>query len=878
MTRRLLLSLLIILAPALAEAETCTVSSAYTWTAATQDVSGSCTEDASDRFVIASGGALTIPAGTTIAVAEVDTDAGGAITINGTLNLTDCNDATSRTFNNAECGGNGTWNIQGSLLHDSRVSGAVMTQITRYTTDGRHMRLNFNATPSGGNFAAGDVLVWESGPARTHQYAISAVNTAGCASATEATCYIDIEIYRTGTLWGTASFPDSTNKKRDVAYPDATGTPTAPVFNDARIASPRSANYDTSGLDRKVVLCSNGSGTCIGSAAIAGAGAYAGWYITFSETAAGSWTTAQMGRRYLILDSENDIATPIATDTGTVDVLTLAEPIEGVDRTSAGVFTSSSVAPNSMIWPGFYPSDDWVIYRPATLANTGAEKDSSLGFYGDTMCLDADYAKFVDWTDVPVFGGVTLASTSTCTSPMRYVIAYDAGGGTIGSLTETSTATGCNAHTFRFERFQSLALDHLAVVDSTMPADTSTTCCAPLAGSGGACSGGFLVDSQPTSGTHGFEIADIPSVTITDYYARMMGDDAAVFASYSSTNMIVNVDNITCWMGGQGESSGCMDVWSATGTIAISVKDAVSLNWSGLSKTGCAQGTFANGGQANASIAVDRAVLVDIQSGDHAIFNQSATLGENTKLSNALVYARDYDGGANPRRCAIAHTTNLEHVWVDGFAGVNEFGDYQYVKGTYWKGYTNPTTTANPLLYSPGETARTIKNNIWVDIANPVALMTASTGVSAPLTFDGNLIRYVTYFSNAMGTYADTARPFASFSNNVFENAGMLNCSGTTWGATNGAAIGVNIAYSNAGDATSPIENLNRCTGADVPLVLNSPSYVSGWLPVRFDSSQMGPQGVVGVADHSLLDELEIESPYSVRGGGGAGGFVPRAF
>jgi hypothetical protein len=875
--RRLLYAFAILLAPATALSETCTVTTSATWTSATQDISATCTEDASDTFVFDDGATVTIAEGTAITVAKAIVT-GGALVVSGTLNLTGCNDADARVYGNAPCGAtSGTFSVQGRVLHDSVVDGAIFTQMTKQTSDASRMRLNFNATPSGGNFAAGDILWFESGPAKHHAYRVAAVNTAGCASATVATCYIDIEMYRSGTAFGTSAFPDTANYARNIAYPDTSGSPSAPSFNGGRLASTANANYVTNGLDKKVVVCSAGASPCTASALLAANGAYTGWYYAAQETGTGVYTDASLITRTMIVNSENDVATPISGDSGTVDVLHLIDPVPLDDLLSAGNLSVSVRTPNGIIWPGFWNADAWKLIRPAQVFYTGSEPDGNFGVYGPDGCFDVDYGHLKDFAVVSVAGGTSATTAQTsCTAPFSYTLVQEYGGGNGTELTHASNGGGCDLQAVDLAHWASVSVSNLAITDHRTPANTTTTCCA-TGGSGASCASGtgnLASNDDTTSAVHGLYLYNATNVSVTGYYGRYIGDDMLLWTVTSAvpeSGMTLAVDGAVCWWLAQGTSGECMSTASAARPVVVTATDVVSINGNAGAKNGCSLGIVSTTPSATESVSVSRAVLIDNRSSAPGVYNYAGNSGGS--LSNAFLFARDQDGGTSARTCSAANATNLAGNWIDGWAAIATGTTGQSVTRTFWQ----PEASSSPgsaMMASQPSVDHVYTNNHFQGL--PVQPITDSAANGSTLAVRNNFFGWSAVAQNALGVRSDGSQPIVDVSYNVFDGATMFNCVGTTWGGLYGANIHDNMISNNAGGANPAVSNMNRCTGIGAVHLLNSSHYLLGGLLPSLPSGY-GPQGRVGIGDRSLLDELDIRSPFRIKAGGGSG-WIPKGY
>jgi hypothetical protein len=745
------------------------------------------------------------------------THAGAAIEIapGATLALTGCEDADATNPSLYECGGENGFRFapQGAVLHDSAADGERILRGASQPADPQRLRLALSAAI---DVAPGDWFQVRGGPARNHVYRVVGADLAGC-PADPAHCFFDVALHDPDMEFGrnaqTAAFPTGIGY---VAPPAAVRIAATGVSTDVRDEAAHC-----------VELCSQRVGVdCVASTTIAADGAYVGWTFGATGAALNPADPAEMKNRLLVVSSRNNVAETIGDGSGVVDRVCFADPVPAVWQPAEGAADTQGV-----FWPGYWPGDPWVLFRPATVRYAGAQGDGGLGFHG--ACVDSDFAYFDGWAKLS-----NNVGTPACQAPYQdtVVVAWSEG---LPPFAFDQQA-GCNGHSLDLWNFSALRGDRVALVDARTPVDTSATC----------DTGMQPWDGDPTSGTHGLSLVGSkfdPDFPPASWLFRYAGDDGVILDSSGVGPTTYTLRHWSWWYDMHGTSTEVLDTLASDPGQVVRIEDGRVAMWSGT--TGC--GAAINDPNRNLRFEIDGLLYVDPHL-DGQVVGRGPSGGHAVR--NLLAW------GSSPN-CAAVRRSHIRDSWVQGW---NRLVDYEVtgVENVYFAAETSPYV-GSIFGYLPPGASVSIHDFIATNLP-PFGLIQPECGSGCNLTMsDGfgawrepTLYGVANFYSTATVALAEPLEGL------LFTNAGLLACS-AGWGET-GAQIGSNLLID--APLTTGIDNAAACPAATAQVKGSSANYPN---PIPFSlevgGRTYGPLQRVGLsADQTLTADAGLDSSFAV--------------
>jgi hypothetical protein len=427
----------------------------------------------------------------TNAAASFEVAPGAALVLSG------CDTASAYAQSTYQCGAENGFRFapQGAVVHDSLVEGDAILRGSSLPAQPDHLRF---ALANAIDVAVGDWLQIRSGPSRSQVYRVVGLDLSGC-PANPASCWFEVALHDPSMEFG--QNPQTVGYATGVGYL-APGT--------MRIAAPDQPGYAANDLAHCVEICTSRlAGNCIDATTLARDESYVGWYLGASDASLDPASAAVMSRRALIVESHNFSPETIG-GAGQVDRVCFADPIPPEWVPATGYAERSAV-----VWPGFWPGDAWVLFRPATVRYAGAEGDGGLGFHG--ACVDADFAYFDGWAKI-----ATRDGTPACQQPYQDTVIVSWAHGLPGVPVDQQSA--CNGHSLDVIGYGALSGDRVALVDTRTHINASGSCYAGL-------------DPAPDSGFHGLALANSvfdPLAPPAEWLVRYAGDDGIYIGAAGS--------------------------------------------------------------------------------------------------------------------------------------------------------------------------------------------------------------------------------------------------------------------------------------------------------------------------------------------------------
>jgi hypothetical protein len=742
-------------------------------------------------------------------VASLEVGPGAELVLHG------CDGASAGDYPGYECGGEAGFRFQprGAPVYDSAADGDVVVRGAALPGSPERLRLVVSEPIDA---AVGDWFQVRGGPERSQVHRIVDVDFSGCPAA--AGCWIELQLFDPDMEFGRN--PASAGYATGLGYVAAPGAA-------IRVAGQDAAPGDYDELDplRCVEVCSARSGDdCTDASLVSRDHAYVGWYLGATPLLHPA-DPAAMGRRHLIVEVRDDVDEEIGPGSGEVDRVCFADPI-GEWAPAAGFADLSAV-----IWPGFWPGDDFVIFRPATVRYAGLEGDGGLGFYA--ACVDADFAYFDNWARI-------LAQTGTpaCQRPFEDTVITSWQEGLPPAIVQQSTS--CNSHSLQVWFYPALGGDRVAIVDTRTPVDTSATC---DTGSGPA-------DSSPDSGHHGvslsqtrFAAADPPAY----WLIRHAGDDGIIYRTNTLGPETFTLRGWTWWWMTHGGSGQLVDFGNSAPGQTVRIEDGRAVMWTG--SLGCGGALLDYGGHVGFEL-VDSLYLDPQHEG-------SIAFGDDARFSaDGLLAFGDYEG-----TCHLADRGELSHSYVRGWSRLFKTS----VRGLEGVRFLPGDDEAEgSVLGVPDGTGVVVQDFVFtglpaVSLVSPVCAGACSLALRDGFAFWPVQTTYPGVANFLASANLQLAAPLEGL---AIQNRRLLRCS-AGWGET-GDDIGMNRVVGNLGGiaitepASCPLaapQNLLQTTDPSYPLAAKS--VVDGVL--------YGPKGRVGLpADSPLPLGLDLADGFAV--------------
>lgn len=931
--RRLIIALAFLLAPTLAQGETCTFPVGTTaWTSISQDFDATCTESNGDDFVVPSGATVTIAVGQTVTGASgssVTVQTGGVLNVIGTLTIGDLKEtggtitvapatsAASGIVNLINCGSasildaafpcggeTGTINLQGAVIHDSVTNGALWQDFEADYTNRDTMKLRFSAalaaTP-----VAGDLLWIKSGVDRGAVYEVSAV---GAFSSCPSNCTVTIRLYDADMEYknATATYSEWDSASTKVIYADNAST----TAEQVKTPDPAATTFATYQNDRMVALCHDlgannwvTSNTCgADSTVIAESGAFTGWYAAFKNASAFTtpWGASDLGNeRYLIVNSLNNVAGDTYfgasfPSTPLVDILILADapsPERWVNP-----YSGAHQLARMVVWPGFWNTDDWVLIRPAKVQYTGTDANAGFLMGGTT---DVDGAFFEDWWVVSVENSSGLNTTN----PANYMLVVPWQDGSTAAINYNAEDFGGNCENIAMQvrDFTTpVSMSYIAVADSRTDLDVSDTCCVEFNRGGAACGAGgagYLTANHPdfggpdtgvpagtgvadpTSGTHGLRVEDVADGTFENVYARYLADDALLINNGGlAQDSTIRFPGLHAWWMRQGSSGNLLDGTTHTDySTTVTISDFRNSAYVAGKSTACSsQGggiTFA--ACPSCTTPTEDNATVYLQNGVYLdpFAQQSITNGstDGDYITHiSNVYAYGRDQESTNTACYIADVNaTITNSFIDGWSALSGSASISSVERTFWR--ADSTAPAAAIHQSPSNNTTSIVDNVFTNLG----AQNFSGGFSSTYatTIRNNVMRWAAAANGYTFGALSAGNVAPTILYNIVEGRNLLNCGTSDVSGTN---IYENWIVGPTSGTNSLVNNYTRCPG------IGSTRYTSPVSGIPFGAlglsgaSRVGPRTQVGVT--ADLSRFGLRSRELTKLGGGAGGIIPRAF
>jgi len=728
------------------------------------------------------------------------------------LVLSGCDSASAYEPTTYECGaGNGfRFAPQGAAVYASSVLPDVFLRGTALPAQPERMRIALSGAI---DVAVGDWLQIRSGPSRNHVHRVVDVDLSGCPN-DPATCRFDVMLHDPGMEFGT--------------NPETTGFPTGiGSFGPGtmRIAARDHPNYASQDLAHCVELCTGRTGaSCTSSTAITRHHAWVGWHLGASDAALDPASPAVMQRRMMIVESRNSVAETIGAGTGWVDRLCFADPIP-----DAWIPPTGYVDRPAVIWPGFWPGDEWVVFRPATVRYAGAEGDGGLGFH--SACVDSDFAYYDGWAKL-----ATRFGTEACQEPYQDTVITSWAHGIAGQTMHQQAA--CNGHSVDLLRYPALSGDRVAIVDTRTEIDLSNVCYA------GA-------DPSPDSGFHGismgntlFSASDPPS----EWLIRYAGDDGIFIASAGLGAITYRMPRWTWWWNDTGVSTEVVDFLDADPGQRVELEDARVVRYA--SSVGCKGALDDPNGLVE--YAIDGMLYVDP---GHAgpIVGLGSPGGHD--VENLLAF------GDTSASCGALRSARIRNSWLSGWSRLIVY-QVRQLQGVRFAARGGAASGAI-FGWIPAGEAVTIEDFVATGLP-ATSLIASGCGTGCTVAMRRGFASWLAPQSYGVGNFYSTATVHlgAPLEKLLLSNASLLGCS-AGWGET-GLAIGRNLLH----QAPSGVAILNPLT---CPLAApqKQPSGIgfATTLPFRADleNEQFGPAARVGLAESAtLLDDADLVGPFAI--------------
>jgi hypothetical protein len=729
-----------------------------------------------------------------------------------TLVLAGCDDASAYDVSTSPCGAeNGArFAPQGAIVHDSSLDGDVFVRGAAFPSDPKRLRL---VLAQAIDAAPGDWLQIRSGPSRSHVFRVIEVALAGCPN-DPASCRIDVALHDPAMEFG--------QNAQTAGYPTGIGyLPPGTV----RIAAPDQPGYAENELDRCVELCTaRAGGACLDSAALGRNHAFAGWMLGASDAALDPANPAVMGGRALIVETRNGVAETIGGGGGQVDRVCFAEPMPAAWVPATGWVDGAAV-----VWPGFWPGDDWLLFRPATVRYAGAEGDGGLGFHG--ACVDADFAYFDGWAKL-----ATREGTPACQRPYQDTVIVSWARGIAGETMHQQSA--CNGHSLDLLLYDALAGDRVAIVDTRTAIDGSNVCYAGL-------------DPAIDSGFHGLALAGTrfdPVEPPAEWLIRYAGDDGAFIDTDGLGPITLRFPRWTWWWNDTGLSTEVLDFLAADPGQTVALEDARIVMYA--NSPGC-KGALDDPTQ---QVAYDIDGLLYVDPGH---FGPIVGLGASTGhvLDGVLAF------GNPTTSCAAMRGGRIRRSWLNGWSRLVEY----QVREVDRVRFAARGTTASGAIFGwlPEGQSVTLREFVLTGLPG-ISLINPVCGAGCDLTMENGFAAWTAPYSHGVANFYSTATVnlVAPLERLLFSNSRLLSCS-TGWGES-GVDIGRNLLH--LAPSGVAINNPTTCPLA-APQKLVTTTGFAPRLPFRADleDERFGPTARVGLPeDATIAIEAGLTSGFAI--------------
>jgi hypothetical protein len=733
------------------------------------------------------------------------------------LVLAGCDDASAYQISTYECGAENGFRFapQGAVVHDSATDGDPFVRGAALPGQPDRMRLVL-ASPI--DVAPGDWLQIRSGPSRSHVYRVEDADVSGCPD--ESACWLDAALHDPDMEFG--NNPLTSGFATGIGYVGAPGS--------MRVAGRDHPQYEELELDRCVELCTQRSGDdCSAAATVARHASYVGWMLGASDAALDPASPAVMQRRMLVVDTRNGVAPQISPGAGVVDRVCFAEPMPAAWIPAVGHRDRPAV-----LWPGFWPGDAWVLFRPASVRYAAAEGDGGLGFHG--ACLDADFAYFDGWSKIAAVGG-----TPACQTPLQdsVVVAWSQG---IGGV-DIDQHAACNGHSLDVRSYPALRGDRVALVDTRTAVDMSDTCYPP--GSSG--------DPATDSGTHGLALAATafdPLAPPAEWIVRYAGDDGVFIAGAGLGPAAWRMPRWTWWWNKHGISTELVDFLNSDPGQTVRVEDGRAVMYA--AGVAC-KGAF-DDPTGNVAYHVDGLLYVDPLH-DGGVIGLGAESGTRHETASLLAF------GETSADCAALRGGSVRDSWIRGWSRLVGF-QVRELSGVYYASHGG--TASGSVLGSlpPGQSVA-LRDFVARSLP-PISLVASTCGAGCDLEIRDGFAAWAAPFTAGVANFSNgaTAHLVAPVEGLLFQNSRLLNCS-AGWGES-GVHIGRNLLVSPPSGVA--IGNAAQCPAAAAQEIVTATGLAAA-LPVRaeLEGERFGPLGRVGLpAAQAVAAGAGLVSPFAI--------------
>lgn len=770
--------------------------------------------DASSDLLLSAACAVRCNEGECRARTLKGTNAAGSFEIapGAALVLSGCDTASAYTAATYECGAANGFRFapQGAAVYASSVLGDVFLRGAALPGQPERMRIALSGAI---DVAVGDWLQVRSGPSRNQVHRVVDVDLSGCPN-NPAACRFDVALHDPGMEFGTNG--------QTAGYPTGIGSFGAGTM---RIAARDHPNYASQDLAHCVELCTGRTGaSCSSNTAITRHHGWVGWHLGASDAALDPASPSVMKRRMMIVETRNAVTETIGAGTGAVDRFCFADPIPDEWIPATGFVDRSAV-----IWPGFWPGDEWVVFRPATVRYAGAEGDGGLGFHG--ACVDSDYAFYDGWAKLATRNG-----TAACQEPYQDTVITSWAHGIAGQTMNQQSA--CNGHSVDLLSYPALSGDRVAIVDTRTEINGSNVCYVGL-------------DPSADSGFHGiamantrFDASDPPA----EWLIRYAGDDGIFIGSAGLGAITYRMPRWTWWWNDTGVSTEVVDFLTADPGQRVQLEDARVIRYA--SSTDCKGALDDPTGQVE--YVIDGMLYVDPA---HAgpVVGEGAPGGHN--VQNLLAF------GDTSASCAALRSARVRYSWLSGWNRLiaSQVREVQGVRFASRGG----TPSGAVFGWLPEGEAVSIEDFVATGLP-PVSLVGATCGAGCTLSMRRGSASWLAPQSFGVANFYNTATVHlgAPLEGLLFSNARLLSCS-TGWGET-GLSIGRNLLHQAPGGIA--INNPLTCLLA-APQKLVSTTGLATALPARADleNETFGPAARVGLAaSATLLADADLHGPFAI--------------
>jgi hypothetical protein len=727
----------------------------------------------------------------TNAAASFEVAPGAALVLSG------CDTASAYAQSTYQCGAENGFRFapQGAVVHDSLVEGDPILRGSSLPAQPDHLRF---ALANAIDVAIGDWLQVRSGPSRSQVYRVVGLDLSGC-PANPASCWFEVALHDPNMEFG--QNPQTVGYATGVGYL-APGT--------MRIAAPDQPGYAANDLAHCVEICTSRlAGNCIDATTLARDESYVGWYLGASDASLDPANPAVMSRRALIVESHNFSPETIG-GAGQVDRVCFADPIPPEWVPATGYAERSAV-----VWPGFWPGDAWVLFRPATVRYAGAEGDGGLGFHG--ACVDADFAYFDGWAKI-----ATRDGTPACQQPYQDTVIVSWAHGLPGVPVDQQSA--CNGHSLDVIGYGALSGDRVALVDTRTHINASGSCYAGL-------------DPAPDSGFHGLALANSvfdPLAPPAEWLVRYAGDDGIYIGAAGLGAITYRLPRWTWWWNETGVSTEVVDFLSSDPGQKVRFEDARVVMYP--SSSGCKGAIDDPNG--NVTFEIDGMLYVDP---GHAgpVLGLGAQSGTLHDVADLLAY------GDVTAACPALRGGSLRSSWLTGW---NRLIDYQVrqLEGVSFASRGGAATGAILGSVPPGASV-TLRDFLLTGIPG-AQLVASSCGAGCDLTLRDGFASWASPFTNGIANFynSSTVHFVAPVEGLLFSNSRLVSCS-PGWGES-GVHIGRNLLHQAPGGVA--INNPTACPLAATQKLVTTTGFASA-LPFRADlaGERFGPQARVGLSE-----------------------------